>query len=106
MSVMTSSTGSKAAAGTQITGGGDDRYPHVWTWRWRTWQFPGLTARVPWFGDGVDRKGWPCRVIARSTAGNSALIEFPDGTRFVTSRGGIRKHSGEPKNASQQSLWN
>lgn len=75
-------------------------FPYVWMWRWRTWTFPGVTARVPRFGDGIDRKGWPCRVIARSTAGNSALVEFEDGTRFVTSRGGIRRNSDSPKNAS------
>ena len=75
-------------------------YPHVWTWRWRTWQLPGITAKVPWFGDGIDRKGWPCRVVTRSTAGNSALVEFPDGARFVTSRGGIRRRSGNAKKAT------
>jgi hypothetical protein len=65
-------------------------FPHVWTWRWRTWEFPGVTARVPWFGDGVDRTGMRCRVVARGGM-NSALVEFADGYRVITSRGGIRR---------------
>lgn len=65
-------------------------YPHVWAWRWRTLTYPGVTARVPWFGNGIDRVGMRCRVVARGGM-NSALIEFADGWRVVTSRGGIRR---------------
>lgn len=65
-------------------------YPYVWTWRTRTWQFPGVDVRVPWFGDGVDRAGMRCRVVARGSM-NSALVEFADGWQVVTSRGGIRR---------------
>lgn len=66
-------------------------FPYVWVWRTRTWQFPGVPPRkVPWFGDQVDRAGQPCRVITRGGM-NSALIEFADGHRVVTSRGGLRK---------------
>lgn len=65
-------------------------YPHVWTWSWRTPTYPGVTARVPWFADGVDRAGQRCRVVVRGSM-NTALIEFADGWRVVTSRGGIRR---------------
>lgn len=65
-------------------------YTHVWVWRWRTWTFPGLTFKGPWFGDGVDRVGMRCRVVARGSM-NSARIRFEDGSEFVTSRGGIRR---------------
>lgn len=65
-------------------------FPYVWTWRWRTWQLPGITAKVPWFGDGVDRAGMRCRVVARGGM-NSALVRFADGSEFVTSRGGLRR---------------
>ncbi|GAA0550123.1 hypothetical protein GCM10010172_35270 [Paractinoplanes ferrugineus] len=65
-------------------------YPYVWTWRNRTWQFPGITFKAPWFGDGVDRAGRRCRVVARGSM-NSALVEFDDGWRVVTSRGGLRR---------------
>jgi hypothetical protein len=70
-------------------------WPYVWMWRWRTWQLPGVTAKVPWFGDGIDRTGQRCRVVARGGM-NSALIEFADGSRFVTSRGGIRRAGSAP----------
>ena len=36
------------------------------------------------------RKGQPCRVLVRG-AMNSALVEFPDGYRCVTSRNGLRR---------------
>jgi hypothetical protein len=71
----------------------EQRFPYVWTWRWRSWKFPGLHARVPWFGDGVDRAGQRCRVLVRGSR-NSALIEFEDGYRVVTSRGGLRALRG------------
>ena len=35
--------------------------------------------------DRQDRKGQPCRVLARGKM-NSCLVEFPDGYRMVTSR--------------------
>lgn len=66
-------------------------FPYTWSWRWRTWDL-GVRVRVPWFGDGVDRKGLRCRVVARGSM-NSALVEFEDGWRVVTSRGGLRKVS-------------
>jgi len=65
-------------------------FPYVWLWRWRTWQLPGATFKGPWFGDGVDRAGQRCRVLARGGM-NSALVEFADGYRVVTSRGGLRR---------------
>jgi hypothetical protein len=65
-------------------------FPYVWSWRWRTWHLPGMTVKVPWFGDSVERAGQRCRVIVRGGM-NSALIEFDDGYRVVTSRGGLRK---------------
>jgi hypothetical protein len=74
-------------------------YTHVWTWSWRTLTYPGITARVPWFGDGVDRTGMRCRVVVRGGM-NSALIEFEDGARVVTSRGGIRRAKGATEIAS------
>jgi hypothetical protein len=65
-------------------------YPEVWTWRWRTLTYPGVTTKVPWFGDGVDRAGQRCRTLIRGTM-NTALIEFADGYRVVTSRRGVRR---------------
>ena len=67
-------------------------YPCVWVWRNRAVGLPGLvhSKKVPWFGDGVDRVGQACRVIARGTM-NTALIEFENGDRVVTSRGGLRR---------------
>jgi hypothetical protein len=47
---------------------------HVWFWR----------ARLP------QRKGQPCRVLARGTL-NSVLVEFDDGARVVTSRHAVRR---------------
>jgi hypothetical protein len=104
----------------------DPAYPYVWHSRWRH----DYGAPVPWFGDGTDRKGQRCRVLARSkrvpaawpmaghpppppVAGivwaaparqggpakrswdtNSALIQFEDGYRVVTSRRGLRRIEG------------
>jgi hypothetical protein len=65
-------------------------FPYRWTWRWRTWELPGGRFRAPWFGDGVDRTGQACRVVTRGTR-NSALLEFEDGYRVITSRGGLRR---------------
>ena len=60
-------------------GGFDPAIPfdHVWFWR----------ARLP------ERKGQSCRVLARGTL-NSALVEFGDGYRTVTSRYAVRKAAG------------
>lgn len=70
-------------------------FPYVWSWRWRTWDLPGATVRVPWFGDGVDRAGQACRVVVRGSM-NTALVEFADGWQVVTSRGGLRKAPKRP----------
>jgi hypothetical protein len=50
-------------------------YPYVWHWRSRL----------------GDRKGQRCRVVVRARAFNSALVEFEDGYRVVTSRNALRK---------------
>lgn len=50
-------------------------YPYVW--RVRT-TFP-------------ERKGTRCRVLARSRRMNSALVEFEDGFKVITSRNYVRK---------------
>lgn len=66
-------------------------YPYVWTWRYRTIGQPiTRPVKVRWFGDGIDRTGQRCRVVVRGTM-NSALVEFDDGYRVVTSRGGLRR---------------
>ena len=49
-------------------------FNYVWFWR----------ARLP------ERKGQRCRVILRGGM-NSALVEFQDGQRVVTSRYAVRK---------------
>ena len=49
-------------------------YDHVWYWR----------SRLP------ERKGSPCRVVARSRRLGSVLVEFEDGFRVVTSRYAVR----------------
>jgi len=51
-----------------------EEWPYVWFWRKR---LPG-------------RKGQPCRVLVRGKM-NSALVEFPDGYRVVTSRFAVRR---------------
>lgn len=52
-------------------------FPLVWYWR-------------PSFMRPVDRKGEPCRVLARGRR-NSVLVEFPDGFRVITSRYAVRR---------------
>jgi hypothetical protein len=59
-------------------------YPHVWHWR----QKPGWDRGMPPRVFDRDRKGERCRVLARGTM-NSALVEFEDGYRTVTSRNGL-----------------
>jgi hypothetical protein len=49
---------------------------HVWHWRPN-----GIRT--------LDRKGQPCRVLARGRMG-SVLVEFADGFRVVASRRAIR----------------
>jgi hypothetical protein len=53
---------------------GQRSFPYTWFWR----------TRLP------ERKGQPCRVIARGRM-NSILVEFKDGYRVVTSRYAVRK---------------
>jgi hypothetical protein len=55
-------------------------FPYRWAWG------PGPLR-------SLDRKGQACRVLARGTM-NSALLEFEDGYRVVTSRNGLRRRSG------------
>jgi hypothetical protein len=47
---------------------------HIWRWK----------ARLP------ERHGQPCRVLATGKL-NSALVEFADGLRVITSRYAVRK---------------
>lgn len=47
---------------------------HVWFWR----------CRLP------ERKGTPCRVLARGSL-NSILVVFDDGFKVVTSRYAVRR---------------
>jgi hypothetical protein len=49
-------------------------YPYVWFWRSAL----------------GDRKGMPCRVLARGRM-NSILVEFEDGYRVVTARYAVRR---------------
>ena len=65
-------------------------FPYRWTWRRRTLEYPGVRTTVPWFGDGIDRTGRPCRILVRGSR-NSALIEFDDGYQVITSRAGLRR---------------
>jgi hypothetical protein len=61
-------------------------YPYVWAWAKRPtaqWDTPG------------GYKGKRFRVLARSSRMNSAALEFEDGHRVITSRGGIRKAKPE-----------
>jgi len=56
----------------------EPNYPYVWFWR----------SRLP------ERKGQPCRVVARGRM-NSALVQFADGFLVVTSRFAVRKRTTE-----------
>jgi hypothetical protein len=78
-------------------------FPYIWHWS----QKPGWDRGTPPRMFDRDRKGERCRVIARSRRGdpwtddggrafkgkdlNSALIEFEDGYRVITSRQGLRR---------------
>jgi hypothetical protein len=61
-------------------------FPYLWHWR----QKPRWNRGTPPRMFDRDRKGERCRVVARG-AMNSALVEFEDGYRTVTSRSGLRK---------------
>ena len=50
-------------------------YDRMWWWR-------------KWLGH---RKGQRCRIVARGNL-NSAMVEFEDGTRVITSRYAVRRH--------------
>lgn len=63
--------------------------PYVWFWR----QKPGWDRGTPPRVFDRCRKGERCRVLARGRM-NSALVEFEDGYRVVTSRSGIRRARG------------
>lgn len=52
----------------------DESFDHRWWWR----------ARLP------ERKGQPCRVLARG-AMNTICVEFADGFRVYTSRHAVRR---------------
>ena len=54
------------------------QFTHIWFWK----------SRLP------ERKGQPCRVIARGKM-NSILVEFEDGMKVVTSRYAVRKNNPE-----------
>lgn len=70
------------------------RFPYFWAWGQPK---DPRTRRAGVFDR--DRKGERCRVLARSPvptcerprAMNSALVEFEDGYRVVTSRNGLRR---------------
>lgn len=55
-------------------------YAYVWSWGTCGGKYPVLGQR----------KGDMCRILARGKM-NSALIEFLDGYRVVTSRNGLRR---------------
>jgi hypothetical protein len=57
-------------------------YPYVWFWRTNHVRGGRMFDR--------NRKGERARVLARG-AMNSALLEFRDGYRVVTSRSGLRR---------------
>lgn len=54
-----------------------DAFPLVWYWH-------------PTLMRPVDRKGQPCRVLARGRL-NNVLVEFADGFLVVTSRFAVRR---------------
>lgn len=59
-------------------------FPYIWAWNPKLAWDRGTPPRT------LDRKGQRCRVLARGRM-NSALLEFEDGHRVVTSRSGIRR---------------
>lgn len=61
-------------------------FPYRWFWRPK----PGWDRGTPPRLFDRDRKDERCRVICRGRM-NSALVEFADGYRTVTSRNGLRR---------------
>lgn len=53
-----------------------------YVWRWSKW------PRASWDAAG-ERKGQRCRLLVRGRRMNSVLVEFEDGSRFVTSANGL-----------------
>lgn len=60
----------------------NDKWPYRWAWNKRP------THPKRW--EPGNRKGQRCRVLARGKM-NSALVEFEDGYKTVTSRNGLRR---------------
>jgi hypothetical protein len=69
-----------------------EAFPYVWAW-----SQPAPWNRRAGYLDR-DRKGERCRVVCRGTK-NSALVEFEDGYRTVTSRNGLRRAPEEARAA-------
>jgi hypothetical protein len=63
-------------------------YPCRWAWGPSTKRT--RRGEIPPAERALDRKGQRCRVLARGRM-NSALLEFEDGFRTVTSRSGLRR---------------
>lgn len=61
-----------------------ESFPYIWHWGPKPDWDRGTPPRA------LDRKGQRCRVVARGRM-NSALVEFADGFRTVTSRSGLRR---------------
>ena len=55
-------------------------FPYIWRWGTCGGKYPEVGKR----------KGMRCRVVTRGGK-NSALIEFEDGYRTISSRNGLRK---------------
>lgn len=62
----------------------------IYPYRWR------VRSRLP------ERFGQVCRVLVRSRAMNSALVEFADGFKVVTSRNYLRKVESMSENTDEQ----
>ena len=67
-----------------------DLCTHAYPYRWAWGQKPGWDRGTPPRMFDRDRKGERCAVLARGGM-NSALVEFEDGYRVVTSRNGLRR---------------
>ena len=50
-------------------------FPYTWTWKTRL----------------AERRGQRLRCLTRGKSMNSCLVEFEDGSQFVTSRNALRK---------------
>ena len=62
-------------------------YPYRWAW-----SCAGTRDGIPYGAHMQGRKGMACRVLCRGRM-NSALVEFADGARVVTSRNGLRREA-------------